>query len=123
MECLWGFIWLLSGADADARPPRGHPQRRPRFGLTADLHHPWKLVDHARRLDNLFHACAADMACNAAHPHLEATFTQLVNKLEAGPLTTTISDPGTGKDVNVVLDGGALVDWLRNQNYAVPLLR
>jgi len=22
-----------------------------------------------------------------------------------------------------ILDGGALVDWLRNQNYAVPLLR
>jgi pimeloyl-ACP methyl ester carboxylesterase len=38
-------------------------------------------------------------------------------------LTTTVSDPATGKDVEVVLDGGALVDWLRNQNYAVPLLR
>jgi pimeloyl-ACP methyl ester carboxylesterase len=73
--------------------------------------------------DNLFHACAAEAACNAAHPHLEATFTRLVNKLETEPLTTTISDPATGKDVKVVLDGGALVDWLRNQNYAVPLLQ
>jgi pimeloyl-ACP methyl ester carboxylesterase len=25
--------------------------------------------------------------------------------------------------VEIVLDGGALIDWLRNQNYAVPLLR
>jgi pimeloyl-ACP methyl ester carboxylesterase len=73
--------------------------------------------------NNLFHACAAETACNAAHPHLEATFTQLINKLEAEPLTTTVSDPATGKDVKVVLDGGALVDWLRNQNYAVPLLQ
>src|SRR5258707_991115 len=89
--------------------------------------------------DNLFHACAADTVCNAAHPHLEATFTRLVNKLEAEPVTTTVSDPATttvsdpatttvsdpatGKDIKVVLDGGALVDWLRNQNYAVPLLR
>jgi pimeloyl-ACP methyl ester carboxylesterase len=73
--------------------------------------------------DNLFQACAADSACNAAHPHLEATFTRLVNKLEAEPLTTTVIDPATGKDVKVVLDGGALVDWLRNQNYAVPLLK
>jgi pimeloyl-ACP methyl ester carboxylesterase len=73
--------------------------------------------------DNLFHACAADTACNTAHPHLEATFTRMVNKLEAEPLTTTVSDPANGKDVKVVLDGGALVDWLRNQNYAVPLLR
>jgi pimeloyl-ACP methyl ester carboxylesterase len=73
--------------------------------------------------DNLFHACAAETTCNSAHPHLEETFTRLVNKLEAAPLTTTVSDPATGQDVKVVLDGGALVDWLRNQNYAVPFLR
>jgi pimeloyl-ACP methyl ester carboxylesterase len=73
--------------------------------------------------DNLFHACAAETACNAAHPHLEATFTRLVDKLEAQPLTRTVHDPAAGKDVKVVLDGGALVDWLRNQNYAVPLVR
>ena len=73
--------------------------------------------------DNLFHACAAETACNAAHPHLEETFTRLVHKLKAEPLTTTVSDPATGGDVKIVLDGGALVDWLRNQNYAVPLLK
>ena len=73
--------------------------------------------------DNLFHACAAEAACNAAHPHLAATFTRLVNKLEAAPLTTTVSDPATAKAVKVVLDGGALIDWLHNQNYAVPLLQ
>jgi pimeloyl-ACP methyl ester carboxylesterase len=73
--------------------------------------------------DNLFHACAADTACNAAHPHLEETFTRLVNQLEADPLTTTVRDPATGNDVEVVVDGGALVDWLRNQNYAVSLLQ
>jgi pimeloyl-ACP methyl ester carboxylesterase len=73
--------------------------------------------------DNLFHACAMETACNAAHPHLERTFTGLVNRLEAEPLTTTVSDPATGKELKVLLDGGSLVDWLRNQNYAVSLLR
>jgi pimeloyl-ACP methyl ester carboxylesterase len=73
--------------------------------------------------NNLFQACAAETACNAAHPHLEETFTGLVNRLEAAPLTTTVSDPATGKDLKVVLDGGALIDWLRNQNYSVPTLR
>jgi pimeloyl-ACP methyl ester carboxylesterase len=73
--------------------------------------------------DNLFQASAAETACNTAHPHLEETFTRLVNKLEAEPLTTTVSDPATGRGLKVVLDGGALVDWLRNQNYAVALLR
>jgi pimeloyl-ACP methyl ester carboxylesterase len=56
--------------------------------------------------DNLYQACAAEPACHAAHPHLEGTFTGLVNKLEADPLTTAVSDPATGKDLKVVLDGG-----------------
>jgi pimeloyl-ACP methyl ester carboxylesterase len=73
--------------------------------------------------DNIFQACAAEAACNAAHPRLEQTFTGLVNKLEADPLTATVRDPATGEDVKVVLDGGALVDWLRNQNYGVPTLQ
>jgi pimeloyl-ACP methyl ester carboxylesterase len=72
--------------------------------------------------DNLFQACAAETACNA-HPRLEETFTGLVNKLEAEPLTTTVSDPATGEDLKVVLDGGALIDWLRNQNHGLPTLR
>ena len=73
--------------------------------------------------DNLFQACAAEAASNATHPHLEATFTGLVNKLEAEPLTTTVRDPATGENLEVVLDGGALVDWLRNQSYSVPTLQ
>ncbi len=73
--------------------------------------------------DNLFKACAAQPACNAAHPHLEQAFTGLVNTVEAKPLTPTISDPNTGNNVKVVIDGGALIDWLRNQTYAVPMLQ
>jgi pimeloyl-ACP methyl ester carboxylesterase len=73
--------------------------------------------------DNLFQACVAETTCNASHPRLEQTFTGLVNKLEAEPQTTTVRDLVTGKDLKVLLDGGGLVDWLRNQNYAVPLLR
>ena len=73
--------------------------------------------------DNIFQACAAEPACNAAHPHLEKTFTGLVNKLEAEPLTATVKDPATGEAIKVVLDGGALVDWLRNQTYGVPMLQ
>lgn len=73
--------------------------------------------------DNLFKACAAEPACNAAHPHLEKTFTGLVNRLEAEPLTITVIDPSTSKPIKVVLDGGALIDWLRNQTYTVPTLQ
>jgi pimeloyl-ACP methyl ester carboxylesterase len=73
--------------------------------------------------DNLFQACAAEPACNASHPGLAETFARLVNELEADPLKTTVSDPAAGETLEIVLDGGALVDWLRNQNYAVSLLR
>jgi hypothetical protein len=73
--------------------------------------------------DNIFEACAAEAACNAAHPNLKQTFTGLVNKLQTEPLMTTVRDPATGKDLEVMLDGGALVDWLRNQNYGVPMLQ
>jgi pimeloyl-ACP methyl ester carboxylesterase len=72
---------------------------------------------------NIFRACAAQPTCAAAHPHLEETFTGLVNKLEAEPLTTTVKDPATGEDIKVVIDGGALIDWLRNQNYGGPMLQ
>ena len=72
---------------------------------------------------NIFQACAAEASCNAAHPGLEQTFTGLVNKLEAEPLMATVRDPATGEDIKVVIDGGALVDWLRNQNYGVPMLQ
>ncbi|HEY1867484.1 MAG TPA: alpha/beta fold hydrolase [Candidatus Cybelea sp.] len=73
--------------------------------------------------DNIFKACAAQPECNAAHPHLEQTFTGLVNRLESKPLTPTIADPNTGKNLTVMIDGGALVDWLRNQTYTVPSLQ
>ncbi len=73
--------------------------------------------------DNIFRACAAQPACNAAHLHLEQTFTGLVNKLEAKPLTPTITDPNTAKNITVMIDGGALVDWLRNQTYSIPMLQ
>lgn len=72
---------------------------------------------------NIFAACAAQPACNTAHPHLEQTFTGLVNQLEAKPLTPTIADPNTGKNITVMIDGGALVDWLRNQTYSIPTLQ
>ena len=73
--------------------------------------------------DNLFRACEAEAACNVAHPHLEETFTRLVNTLEAQPHTTNVRDPATGEAIKVLLDGGSLVDWLRNQNYSPALLR
>ena len=70
--------------------------------------------------DNLFQACAAETACNAAHPHLEETFTGLVNKLEAEPLTTTVSDPATGKDLKVYSTAGHWSTGCATRTMACP---
>ncbi|MFD4240426.1 alpha/beta fold hydrolase [Streptomyces sp. NPDC058525] len=62
--------------------------------------------------DGLFKACADQPACNKRYPNLSATFDKLVRELEARPVTTTVTLPGQDKAVKVVLDGGALVNWL-----------
>ena len=69
--------------------------------------------DNARRgFNNLFGACAAQPGCHNRHPHLRQTFTRLVGKLESRPLTTRVRPTPSGPRVKVVLDGGALVNWL-----------
>ena len=79
--------------------------------------------DHSEGIRSIVLDSVLPTTYNAAHPHLERTFTGLVNKLEAEPLTATVKDPATGEDIEVVIDGGALIDWLRNQNYGVPMLQ
>ncbi len=124
-------VWNVYGSSYGSYPAqtlmRDHPEGIRSVVLDSVLPTTYTIPANWRNtragFDNLFHACAVETACNAAHPHLEETFTRLVNNLEAAPLTTTVRDPATGKDIEVVLDGGALVDWLRNQTYAVPLLR
>jgi pimeloyl-ACP methyl ester carboxylesterase len=70
--------------------------------------------------DAVFRACAAQPACAQRYPGLKGTFTQLVRNLEANPVTTTVSS-ATGQPVTVVLDGGALVNWLLSISEATPL--
>ncbi|WP_442816093.1 alpha/beta fold hydrolase [Streptomyces sp. NBC_01233] len=70
--------------------------------------------------DGLFKACADQPACNKRYPNLSATFEKLVRDLEAKPVTTTVTLPGSDKPVKVVLDGGALVNWLVSATHVAP---
>ena len=82
---------------------------------------PWLFNTHAG-FDNLFRACGGtglQRGPSSSRGNLHRT----ANKLEADPLTTTVRDPATGQDLEVVLNGGTVVDWLRNQNYGVPTRR
>lgn len=71
-------------------------------------------------IDGLFKACADQPACNKRYPNLPATFERLVRDLEAKPVTTTVTLPGSDRPVKVVLDGGALVTWMTSATHVAP---
>ena len=62
--------------------------------------------------DRLFRACMAQPQCWPRHPGIAQTFTKLVRRLEAHPVVAWVMPPTGGSAVKVVLDGGALVNWL-----------
>ncbi|AZM87991.1 alpha/beta fold hydrolase [Streptomyces sp. W1SF4] len=68
----------------------------------------------------LFKACAEQPACNSRYPDLAGTFERLVRELEAKPVTTTVTLPGSDKRVKVVLDGSALVNWMTAATHVAP---
>lgn len=70
----------------------------------------WSSVKEA--FDNMIGACAAQPACGTRYPELAAVFTGLVSRLENHPVTTQVTVPGVAGPVTVVLDGGALVNWM-----------
>lgn len=71
-------------------------------------------------IDGLFKACADQPACDKRYPNLSATYDKLVSRLEAKPVTTTVTLPGSDKPVKVVLDGGALVNWMSSATHVAP---
>jgi pimeloyl-ACP methyl ester carboxylesterase len=72
---------------------------------------------------NIFRACTAQARCRSGFPKLERTFTDLVRRLESDPVRTTVADPATGQPTPVVLDGGALANWLVSMSFATPALK
>jgi len=69
---------------------------------------------------NIFRACTAQARCHSSFPNLERTFTKLVRRLESDPVRTTVPDPNTGQPTPVVLDGGALANWLVTMSFYTP---
>ena len=118
----WNVLGVSYGTDLSQAYVRDHPEGVRSMVLDSVVPVSTILPDYwgstRSGFDNLFAACAAEPACNAAWPHLEPIFSKLVNRLETDPRITTVHDPATGEDVKVVLDGGALVDWLRDQSRA-----
>lgn len=70
--------------------------------------------------DRLFRACMAQPQCWPRHPGIAQTFTKLVRRLEAHPVVAWVTPPTGGSAVKVVLDGGALVNWLIDEAFHTP---
>jgi pimeloyl-ACP methyl ester carboxylesterase len=76
----------------------------------AGLGWPWSSAGEG--FSNLFNACAAQPFCASKYGDVRSKFTRLVQQLEVHPLTVTSQYAQGGPPVQVVLDGGALVNWL-----------
>jgi pimeloyl-ACP methyl ester carboxylesterase len=116
----WNVLGVSYGTDLAQQYVRDHPESIRSIVLDSVIPVNITIAKYWQStragFDNLFQACSAEAACNAAHPNLETTVIDLVNWLEAEPLTTTVKDPATGEELTVVVDGGALVDWIRDQS-------
>jgi pimeloyl-ACP methyl ester carboxylesterase len=116
----WNVVGVSYGTDLAQQYVRDHPEGIRSIVLDSVIPVTITFAEYWQStragFDNLFQACAAQPACNAAHPNLEATVISLVNKLEVEPLTTTLNDPATGEELRIVVDGGALVDWIRDRS-------
>lgn len=118
----WNVFGVSYGTNLAMTLMRQHPQGI--RSVTLDSVEPPEVVaanlfaPNAREgFDNLFHACTEQPQCWRRHPGIEQTFTNLVRRLEAHPVTTRVEPPTGGPPVKVVLDGGRLANWLIDESF------
>lgn len=73
-------------------------------------------------LSELFRACAADAACNAANPDLRAAFQRGVARLNGTPAIIALEDPASGQTVEVPVNGTIFTAILFQFFYATSIL-
>lgn len=110
----WNLYGVSYGTDLALTVLRDHPEGvrsvvldsvvPPNFRWTADF---WPAASAA--FDEMYAACAAQEACAAAYPDLEAEFTDTVTRLEAEPTTVPVTT-AAGDTVAVVVDGYKLAN-------------
>ncbi|MCF3179470.1 alpha/beta fold hydrolase [Streptomyces polychromogenes] len=121
----WNLYGISYGTQLALVTMRLHPQGIRSVGIdgilppsTAGEALTWSAAKQG--FDGLFKACAEQPACNDRYPNLSATFERLVGELQARPVTTTVTLPDTHKQVKVVLDGTALVNWMTSATHVAP---
>jgi pimeloyl-ACP methyl ester carboxylesterase len=83
------------------------------------------LANLDRALNVLFDGCAADPECNEAYPELETVFYELVDQLNATPVTFEATQPLSGETYDVLMGGVGLIGFVFKSLYStevIPLL-
>ncbi|MET8096554.1 alpha/beta fold hydrolase [Streptomyces sp. NPDC005236] len=118
----WNVFGISYGTELALTYMRTHPQGVRSVGIDGVLPPSlaggavtWKAAREG--FDGLFTACARQPACNTRYPHLSQTFEGLVRRLEAHPVTTTVTVAGRPGPVKVTIDGGVLVTWLTSATH------
>lgn len=75
----------------------------------------------ARAFEELFNACAADADCSAAFPDLREVFFDLVDQLNAKPVTFKVRLPAGGP-ADFLLNGDGLMSTIFQSLYATPII-
>lgn len=114
----WNLFGHSYGSDLTLTIMREHPEGI-RSAVIAGVTPPsevglaWTWSSARDGLDAFFDACDEQPSCRDRFPGLAETFTRLVGALEAAPVMTTVPSPlGNGEDVEVLLDGTALVNTM-----------
>ncbi len=114
----WNLYGLSYGTRLALTTMRDHPEgirsvildsvyMPPQVDFYADL-----MPNAANTFRTLFRLCAQDADCNAVYPHLEATFLETVDQLNAAPATFPITDPITKTEVTGKMNGPGFVGLL-----------
>ncbi|GAC1395565.1 MAG: alpha/beta fold hydrolase [Chloroflexota bacterium] len=70
----------------------------------------------------LFADCAASRACNGAYPHLAQTFYATAARLDAHPVTLSVTADSDGKTYKVLVTGATLIDITLNSLYQASII-
>lgn len=75
-----------------------------------------------RAFDVLFNGCANQLTCNLRYPNLKQTFYQLVDQLNANPITIKSKSLNNNKTYTILVNGDSLINWLFESLYATQLI-
>jgi len=75
-----------------------------------------------RALTVFFNGCATDPTCSETYPQLETVFCELVDQLNASPVTFSATQPLSGETYDVLMNGDGLIGFLFQSLYSTELI-